>query len=170
MLPETLFWSEDEAQSLLDGGETPLEHVWPPIGYLGPYSLARPAVLLAISAAKLVAIGASALGGYRGGFIFPFFFAAVAMGLALSALTSTYIVYVSPTACALGLATALNVAVTKTILATPIVLCEISGRVDVLPCLLVASILALLLSDGTHIIKAARSRVDNDGEHELGRR
>ena len=29
MVPETLFWAEHETQTILDGGETPLPHVWP---------------------------------------------------------------------------------------------------------------------------------------------
>lgn len=129
--------------------------------------LTRPAVLVAICLGKLLAIGASVLGGHRGGFIFPFFFAGISLGLALAKWAS-HVAYVSPAACALCVAASLNVAVTKSWLSTPVVLCEVSGRVDVLPCLLVASVVALFVADGKAVIKAARPRSDNDAEHQLG--
>ena len=49
---------------------------------------------------------------------------------------------VSPAAAALSLACGINVAVTRTVLATPIVLASLSGRIDVFPTLLVASLVA----------------------------
>jgi len=32
MMPETLFWGELEAQTIIGGGATPLPHVWPTVG------------------------------------------------------------------------------------------------------------------------------------------
>ena len=63
MMPETLFWGELEAQTIIGGGATPLAHVWPTVGWLGAYSLANPAWLVAIGLAKLVAITITVLAG-----------------------------------------------------------------------------------------------------------
>ena len=52
MMPETLFWGELEAQTIIGGGATPLPHVWPTVGWLGAYSLAKPAWLVAIGLAS----------------------------------------------------------------------------------------------------------------------
>ena len=49
-------------------------------------------------------------------------------------------------------------AVTRTVLATPIVLSTLSGRVDCFPTLLVASIVATYITGDESVIKAARSR------------
>merc|ERR1719502_840814 len=99
--PETLFWAEHEAQTIISHGEEPLPHVWP-----------KEAVL----------------GAYRGGFIFPFMFAGHSIGLGLAALANySSAVVISPGAAALSMACAINVAVTRTVLATPIVLTTLSA-------------------------------------------
>ena len=49
-------------------------------------------------------------------------------------------------------------AVTRTVLATPVVLATLSGRTDVFPMLLVASIVSLYVTGEESIIKAARKR------------
>ena len=49
------------------------------IGALGKYQL-TPRMLILVGCAKLVAIGVTVLAGYRGGFIFPFMVAGVAIG------------------------------------------------------------------------------------------
>ena len=61
-----------ESQTIISEGETPLMHAWPTVGVLGAYSLSDPFYLILIGLAKLVAISVTVLGGYRGGFIFPF--------------------------------------------------------------------------------------------------
>ena len=57
---------------VIDGGKTKLPHIPPSIHELGWTDLTNPLVLLCVALGKLVAIGACVLGGYRGGFIFPF--------------------------------------------------------------------------------------------------
>ena len=59
---------------------------------------------------------------------------------------------------ALSIGGAINVAATRTVLATPIVMCSLSGRIDVLPVCLVASVTSLFATDGVSIIAAARHR------------
>ena len=51
-----------------------------------------------------------------------------------------------------------QVAVTRTVLATPIVLTTLSARPDVMPTLVVASIVSLYVTGDESIIKAARKR------------
>lgn len=128
------------------------------MGILGPYSLKEPVYLISIGLLKLFAISITVLAGYRGGFIFPFMFAGHAIGTGLWYPLAAYGVPLSHAATALSCACAINVAVTRTVLATPIVLSALSGRIDVFPTLLVASLVALYVTGDESIIKAARKR------------
>ena len=56
----------------------------PKVGFLGEYSLSDPTYLILIGLFKLVAISVTVLAGYRGGFIFPFMFAGLALGTRLA--------------------------------------------------------------------------------------
>jgi len=158
LLPEVLFWAEHEAQNIIDHGATPLPHVWPKTGALGVYSLESPKWLFAIGIVKLFMISITVLAGYRGGFIFPFMFAGHAIGTGLYYCFVSYGVQMSAAAASLSVACAINVAVTRTVLATPIVLATLSGRVDAFPEMLVASLIALYVTGDESIIKAARKR------------
>merc|ERR1719502_1055268 len=158
LLPEVLFWAEFEAQTIIDHGATPLPHVWPTVGALGPYSLSDPKWLIAIGLTKLFMISITVLAGYRGGFIFPFMFAGHAIGTALQYPLVAAGMQVSAGAASLSCACAINVAVTRTVLATPIVLATLSGRVDTFPTLLVASLVSLYVTGDESIIKGARKR------------
>jgi len=158
LYPQTLFWAEFEAQSIIDHGATELPHVWPKQGVLGPISLSSPAHLLGIGIAKLVAISITVLAGYRGGFIFPFMFAGHSIGSAVHFLAAAHGFHISQAGAALCFACAINVSVTRTVLATPIVLSSLSGRTDVFPELLVASLVAIWVTGDESIIKAARKR------------
>ena len=161
LFPETLFWAEFEAQTIITLGKEPLRHVWPTTGVLGAYDLADPATgpyyLIAIGLAKLLAISITVLAGYRGGFIFPFMFAGHSLGMGFQILLAPYI-FLSPASVALSMACAINVAVTRTVIATPIVLATLSGRTDCFPGLLVASIVSLHMTGEESIIVAARKR------------
>jgi len=171
MLPETLFWAEYEAQTIIDHGATALPHVHPAVGMFGAYSLSDPSVLFAIGLAKLLAISITVLAGYRGGFIFPFMFAGHAIGSGLAIALPPLIGFeISQGAASLCCACAINVAVTRTVLATPVVMATLSGRTDVFPMLLVASIVSLYVTGKESIIKAARKRwlrAELDGAAEL---
>ena len=154
--PETLFWAEHEAQTIIDHGSTPLPHVWNSTGVLGDYSLADPFVLLSIGLFKMLAITVTMM-GFRGGFIFPFMFAGHAIGTAV-AIAGGWWDPLSHAAGALCTACAINVAVTRTVIATPIVLASLSGRPDTLPTLLVASLVSLWVTADESVIKDARKR------------
>jgi len=166
VFPETLFWAEAETQTVIDAGVTPLPHVWPTVGALGAYSLSDPRYLIAIGLLKLVAIGVSVLAGYRGGFIFPFMMAGNSLGSAFSRIS---LIVLGSTvhdhtglhlaAAALGCAAAINTAVTRTVLATPIVLITLSARPDVFPSVLIASVISLYITGDVAIITAGRKRL-----------
>ena len=156
--PETLFWAEHEAQTIIDHGSTPLPHVWNATGVLGEYSLADPFVLLSIGLFKMLAITVTMIGGFRGGFIFPFMFAGHAIGTAVAIAGGWVGIPLSHAAGALCTACAINVAVTRTVIATPIVLASLSGRPDTLPTLLVASLVSLWVTADESVIKDARKR------------
>ena len=153
VLPPTLFWAEYEAQSLLDGGVTPLHHIQLASAF-GPCDLTNLLVLTSIGCMKLVAISITVLAGYRGGFIFPFYFCGIAFGVVIHRLVPG----LSLATAALSLAAAINTSVTRTVLATPVVLIGLSGRPDVLPCVLVASVVSLYMTGDVAIIKASRAR------------
>jgi len=180
--PETLFWAEYEAQTIISAGATPLPHVNPRVGVLGEYSLTDPTILFAIGIAKLVAISFTVLAGYRGGFIFPFMFAGHSIGTGLALALEPVLGFpMSPAAAALCCACSINAAVTRTVIATPVVLATLSGRTDVFPMLLVSSIVSLYVTGDEAIIKAARKRwlrtelegsellTDRDGKMERNR-
>lgn len=132
--------------------------MWPGVGALGEYSLTNPKWLLAIGLVKLFMISITVLAGYRGGFIFPFMFAGHAIGTAMYYWFVDAGIPISAAAASLSCACAINVAVTRTVLATPIVLATLSGRVDTFPTMLVASLVALYVTGDESIIKAARKR------------
>merc|ERR1719326_2660213 len=159
LYPETLFWAEYESQTIISHGNTALPHVNPKVGALGEYSLSDPFALTMIGLLKLFAISFTVLAGYRGGFIFPFMFAGHSVGTGIALYAQTLVAaHISPAAAALCCACSINVAVTRTVLATPVVLATLSGRTDVFPMLLVASIVSLYMTGDEAIIKAARKR------------
>ena len=93
-------------------------------------------MLILVGCAKLVAIGVTVLAGYRGGFIFPFMVSGVAIGCGFARAGADAGLLrgaVAEPLCALCLAAGINTCVTRTVLATPIVLVSISDRVDALP-------------------------------------
>jgi H+/Cl- antiporter ClcA len=59
-------------QSIIDQGRGVLPHVWPKDQAFA-YDLQKAGPNLLVAAAKMVAISITIHGGFRGGFIFPFF-------------------------------------------------------------------------------------------------
>uniref|UniRef100_A0A7S4EUW2 Chloride channel protein n=2 Tax=Chrysotila carterae TaxID=13221 RepID=A0A7S4EUW2_CHRCT len=160
LMPETLFWAELEVQTIIDGGETPLPHVWPDVGVLGvPMPVKNGAFLILLSIAKMFAISITVLSGYRGGFIFPFIFSGHTLGTGLALLIPA----LSPTAAALSCAAAINASVTRTWLSSPLIVCFLSGQLQCMPMVLVASITALFVIGDPAIIKGAQSRAESPG-------
>ena len=156
LAPCVLFWGEQEAQWHIDGS-VELSHVWPQTGLTGSnlHELGAAGVLGA-ALLKLLAIAITILAGYRGGFIFPFMNAGIGIGAAIAAAAPPGTVSLG--AAALALAAAMNTAVTRTVVATPLVLTSLTGRVDLFPTILTASIVSLHLSSHVAVITCAQPR------------
>lgn len=98
----------------------------------------------------------------QGGFIFPLFFAGSSLGRALLSVTDislpSSLVQASPTLLCMCFAAGLNVSVTRTPLATPLILTTISGQPNVAVPTLCASLAALFISSSAIFIEKQRDR------------
>jgi len=154
--PPVLFWGEAEAQRLVDP-EQELPHVWPQIGVSGhPIAHYGAAGLFGVAFLKLLSICITILAGYRGGFIFPLMNAGIGIGVGVSMVAPAGSVSLS--AAALSFAAALNTAVTRSVLSTPLVLTSLTVRVDLFPTILAASIISLHLTSHVAVITCAAPR------------
>ena len=136
-LPQTLFFSEMEVQSIIveTGASLGME------------------MLFVIALAKMVAIACTVHAGFRGGFIFPLFFIGAAIGLALALATP----HLHPTIAMLCTMAAVNVAVTKTPIATSVILCALSD-VAAIPAIAIASFASFVLTANLSVIRTQRPR------------
>lgn len=155
-VPQTLFWGEFEFQTVaaLQPTKT-LEHIWPKGGLTGLEMTGFFACVL-VGFAKLAAISATVAGGYRGGFIFPFFMAGAAFGRAVVFLFPS----ISPVVATLSVAAGINVTITRTALATPLILCALAGEPNALPSVLAASLVAAFATVYMPFIGSQRARDD----------
>jgi len=108
--------------------------------------------LLVAFVCKFAATSLMVSTGWRGGFIIPLFFLGVTLGIIASRELHT-----DPTLTVLALMAACNVGVTKTPLASALVVSGMAG-VRVLPTTLLASVVAFLLTDRVTLIETQRER------------
>ena len=156
LLPHTMFWGESEFQTIATmAPASTLEHIWPTHGLLG-FEMNSAGTALLVGVAKLVAISFSVAGGYRGGYIFPLFAAAAALGRALYFVCP----FIPMQLCVLCLAAAVNVAVTRTALATTIILTHLAGEPNALAAILASSLVSLFVTGYMPFIATQVSRVD----------
>jgi len=180
---QTLFWGEYEFQTIANllPAET-LEHVWPTSGALG-FEMNSCFNCLIAGAAKLVAISFTVAGGYRGGFIFrkyihgrgldnwgidnfadtclfcsAFFASGGALGRAISFIFPTIPVQITTLCMAAGI----NVAITRTSLATTMILCFLAGEQSCMSAVLAASLTSLFVTGYMPFIKSQIVRSDID--------
>lgn len=142
LVPHTLFWGEFEMQTI--GSLSPasaLPHVWPTTGLTG-FEITGFFSAVIVGVCKLIAISFTVAGGYRGGFIFPFFVAGAAFGRATTFLFPT----IPPVIAILSLAAGINVTITRTALATPLILCGLAGEINATPAVLAASLVAVFVT------------------------
>jgi H+/Cl- antiporter ClcA len=159
LVPQTMFWGEWEYPVLATLSQaSDLPHVWPSSGLIG-FEMDSCTNCLIVGFCKLVAISFTVAGGFRGGFIFPFFTAGAAFG---RALCFVFPGSVSPVLSTLCLAAGINVAITRTALASPLILCYLSGEQFALPAVLSASIASLFATSYFPFIKAQIVRSDID--------
>lgn len=142
LIPQTFFWGEFEMQTI--GALEPaskLPHIWPTTG-LTSFEITGASSAFLVGMAKLVAISFTVAGGYRGGFIFPFFAAGAAFGRAIWYIFPS----IPPAVAVLSVACGINVTITRTALATPLILCGLAGEVNATPPVLAASLVAAFVT------------------------
>ena len=86
-----------------------LPHVWPTAGLIG-FEMNSCTNCVIVGLCRLLAISLAIAGGYRGGFIFPFFTAGAAFGRAVCFVFPS----LSPSLATLCFAAGINVAITRT--------------------------------------------------------
>ncbi len=147
--PETLFWGEFQIQSLMT-------HTIGAIGMLHGVAPAKDAIAahyFILAVVKMLAVGLTLHFGFRGGFIFPLFFIGAAFGLGFSLIVPA----VPATVAVLTLMAAVNVAVTKTPVATTLILTALSS-VNLVPVIAVASFTAVIVAARVEVIHSQRPR------------
>jgi len=158
LIPHTMFWGEAEFQTIATmSPAADLEHIWPTSGLIG-FEMDTGWKAFLVGVCKIVAISATVAGGYRGGFIFPFFAAGAAFGRALTSIIPGIPVQL---AC-LCFAAGINVSITRTSLASSIILCYLSGEQQAMPGVLAASLVSLFATSYMPFIKTQIVRSDLD--------
>ncbi|UBF26317.1 chloride channel protein [Kovacikia minuta CCNUW1] len=136
-LPLTLFYGEEQIQTIIDTGRT-----------LGA------SLLLFTAFGKMVATSVCLNTGFRGGFLFPLFFIGASIGMATSLLIPT----IPPTVGMICVMAAVSVAIMKTPVSIVLILAVISDT-DLLPVTTVAAIVSFLLTTRISFFPAQRSRI-----------
>lgn len=158
LVPQTLFWGEFEFQTIstMSDAKT-LSHVWPTTGLLD-FEMRTASQAFIVGVCKMVAISFTVAGGYRGGFIFPFFAAGAAFGNVVHFIFP----FVPVSLACLSFAAGINVAITRTSLATSIILCFLAGEQNAMTGVLSASLVSLFITGYMPFIKTQQSRNDLD--------
>lgn len=142
LIPHTLFWGEFEMQTIGSLSlSSALPHIWPTSGMTG-FEITGFFSAALVGVCKLLAISFTVAGGYRGGFIFPFFVAGAAFGRA----TTFILPSIPPVVAILSLAAGINVTITRTALATPLILCSLAGEANAISPVLAASLVAVFVT------------------------
>jgi H+/Cl- antiporter ClcA len=156
LIPQTLFWGEYEFQTIATmAPASDLAHIWPTTGLFG-FEMETGFHALIVGLTKLVAISFTVSGGYRGGFIFPFF----ACGAALGRFVHMLVPAIPIPICCLAFAAGINVGITRTSLATPIILCFLAGEPNAMASVLAASLISLFATTYMPFIKTQVPRTD----------
>jgi len=158
IIPATMFWGEAEFETLFTlSPMSTLKHVFPTAGLIG-FEMDSFATCVIVGLAKLVTISFSVAGGYRGGFIFPLFSAGAAFGRALCFLYPS--TSLKPTVVSLCMAAGLNVAITKTTMATTLILVYLSGEQNAMSAVLSASLVSIFATSYMPFIMTQVDRAD----------
>ena len=162
MIPRTLFWGESEFQTLATGADaSELPHVFPQRGLLG-LQMDTFGTAFCVGFFKMIAISFTVAGGYRGGFIFPFFAAGAAFGKGLTYVFPT----LPPVLATLSIACGINVAITRTGLASPLILCALAGEPNAVSPVLAASMVSLFVTTYMPFIRSQVRRADVSHLHD----
>jgi H+/Cl- antiporter ClcA len=158
-----MFWGEEEFETIATmAPASGLPHVWPASGVLG-FEMDSWWKALIVALSKLVCISFTVGGGFRGGFIFPFFATGAAMGRVLEQLFPALPIQLATLCFAAGI----NVAITRTSLATTLILSFLAGEPCTIPAILMASLCSLFATSYMKFLKTqiARSDIDNSLYH-----
>lgn len=139
LVPHTLFWGEFELEIIAVAGETVenLPRLWPKGGATG-FEIDGFFSAMLVGFAKLAAISITVAAGYRGGFIFPFFCAGAGFGRAITYIFPS----IHPVVAVLTVGAGINATITRTALATPLILAALAGEPNSAPPILAASLAA----------------------------
>ena len=158
LIPHSMFWGEEEFLTIATMSPAiNLPHVWPTSGAIHfEMDTLWKALLLGI--AKIVAISLSLAAGFRGGFIFPFFVAGASFGNVLVGLFPNLQLQLATLCFAAGI----NVAITRTALATTLILSFLAGEPCATPAILAASLTSLFATSYMTFLKTQIARSDID--------
>ena len=149
--PQTMFWGEGSLQCVIDGQQTPFEatpHGLAPwltsmamVSTSQPYATSQAALL--VGSVKVLSIALACAGKFPGGIIFPLFAAAapLAHGLFANLVGPSLLPMI-----VLSLMTATQAAVTRTPLASSLILCLTASHNTAMSTMLPASLLASYIS------------------------
>lgn len=158
LVPQTMFWGELEFQTIATMASTDtLEHIWPTYGATH-FQMDNVWKALLVGVAKIVAISFTVAGGYRGGFIFPL----MATGAALGNVLYHICPFIPNQICVLGMAASINVGITRTALATTLILSFLSGEQNCIAPVLASSLISLFATGYMPFIKSQVLRSDLD--------
>lgn len=155
LIPQSLFWGEYEIGTIGVAADTvyDLPHLWPS-GGLTKFEISGFWTACAVGFAKLAAISITVASGYRGGFIFPFFTAGAAFGRAACYLVPA----LHPVVAVLAIGAGINASITRTALATPLILTALAGEPNAGPPVLAASLVATFATAYMPFITEQRGR------------
>jgi len=155
-IPQTMFWGEYEFQAISTmSPAADLDHVWPTSGLLN-FEMTSAFKCFLVGLFKLIAISFTVAGGYRGGFIFPFFACGAAFGRALTHIFP----WIPAPYATLCYAAGINVAITRTSLATTLILCYLAQEQNCISAVLLASLVSLFATGYMPFIKSQVIRSD----------
>lgn len=159
LVPHSAFWGEEEIQVVATMGPAKdLPNIWPTTGLIG-FEMDTPLKVLIMGFSKLVAVSFTVAGGLRGGYIFPLMCAGCAFGRFLYFFLPDSIPLQVVVLCT---AAALNVAITRTSLATTLIMSFLAGEPMALPPLLMSSLVSLFATSYMPFIKSQITRSDID--------
>jgi H+/Cl- antiporter ClcA len=159
IFPHTMFWGEAEFEIVANMGPTADLPTLFPAGGLFGFEMDTPFKAFITGLAKLVAISFTVAGGLRGGYIFPLMCSGAAFGRCLHHFLPDAIPVQVTVLC---MAAGMNVAITRTALATTLILSFLPGEPFCIPAVLMASICSLFATAYVPFIKTQITRSDID--------
>lgn len=158
LVPQTMFWGEFEFQQISTmGSAKDLDHIWPTTGLIG-FQMDSGWKAFLVGITKMIAISFTVSGGYRGGYIFPAMASGAAFGRALYSICP----FIPVQICVLCLAGAINVAITRTSIATTLILVYLAGEQNAIAPVLASCLVALFTTGYMPFIKTQIVRADID--------